>query len=414
VHLAHAATAYLSSGISDAVIVICDRADPRISVWRGRNGALAPIECPWSGPSFADVYARCAELLGFTGEARGQRLEALARLCATSSDSLGVEELWKVHPDHLECSSGWEAAVSACFARLGGVPGVAAAPLAAAVQRSITRVLLEWLAGVRRFASSPAVCLGGSLFYHSSINSAVKLSGLYADVFVPVDPGVPGLAVGAALHGQGMPAAPVSSFLGPSFSDAEIKATLDNCKLVYAWESDESVIGMGVDALMQGRLVGWLDGPMEWGPRALGARSILANPFAPFVLENLNQFLKRREPWRGYALSGEGTTIAQHFTGPAASRFMECDYQARDPEAFRHVLPQRGAALRIQTVDETTPSRFRRLLQAFGQASGSPILVNTSFNGFNEPMVCNPRDAVRVFYGSGVDLLVLPPFVLRK
>jgi carbamoyltransferase len=198
------------------------------------------------------------------------------------------------------------------------------------------------------------------------------------------------------------------------FSDQDQKETLDNCKLHYAWESDEAAIGLAVEALQAGRLVGWFDGAMEWGPRALGARSILANPQSPFALENLNHFLKRRESWRGYALSGEAPAVAEHFIGPPHARFMECDFQPRDAAAFRHVLPAPGSALRVQTVDEAAPARFRRLLRAFGDATGMPMLVNTSFNGFHEPIVCSPRDAIRVFYGTGLDLLVLGTFVLRK
>ena len=153
---------------------------------------------------------------------------------------------------------------------------------------------------------------------------------------------------------------------------------------------------------------------MEWGPRALGGRSILASPTAPFVLENLNRFLKRREPWRGYALSGLEAAVAEHFDGPARAPFMECDYRPKPGHPFAHVLPSPAADIRVQTVGAEAPWRFRRLLEAMGEATGLPFLVNTSFNGFHEPIVCSPRDAVRVFYGTGVDLMVIDQFVLRK
>ncbi len=153
---------------------------------------------------------------------------------------------------------------------------------------------------------------------------------------------------------------------------------------------------------------------MEWGPRALGARSILANPQAPYVLENLNRFLKQRESWRGYAVSGLQEAVSTYFDGPDEAPFMECDYRPRDPALFRHVLPAPDAALRVHTVASDAHPMFRRLLEAVGQASGLPFLVNTSFNGFHEPIVCSPRDAIRVFYGSGLDLMVLNQFVVRK
>jgi carbamoyltransferase len=93
---------------------------------------------------------------------------------------------------------------------------------------------------------------------------------------------------------------------------------------------------------------------------------------------------------------------------------MECDYRPRDPSEFRGVLPSPEATVRIHTLGPQSPPRFRRLIEAFGEVTGMPCLVNTSFNGFHEPIVCNPRDAVRVFYGSGVDVLVLDHFLLTK
>jgi carbamoyltransferase len=153
---------------------------------------------------------------------------------------------------------------------------------------------------------------------------------------------------------------------------------------------------------------------MEWGPRALGARAILANPFSPYVLENLNRFLKRREAWRGYALSATAACVPEHFTGPSEAPFMECDYHPKDAARFRHVMPAEASHLRVQTVTADCPPRFRALLDAFGSATGIPCLLNTSFNGFHEPIVCTPRDAVRVFFGSGLDVLMLDRFVLTK
>jgi carbamoyltransferase len=288
------------------------------------------------------------------------------------------------------------------------------AALAAGLQERVIDLFLEFLRRVHAQTGGHRLCLAGSLFYHSSVITAARLQGPFRDVFAPIDPGNAGLAVGASLQNSaGMPQS-VSPFLGPSYPPDVIKETLDNCKLSYSWEPEGAIVDRVVHSLQRGGLIGWFDGPMEWGPRALGGRSILANPFSPFVLENLNRFLKRRESWRGYALSGLHGTIRDHFSGPSSSHFMECDYQPRDQERFRHVLPLPGAALRVQTVGDHAPERFAKLLEAFGSASGLPVLVNTSFNGFHEPIVCSPRDAVRVFFGSGLDLLVLGQFVVSK
>ncbi len=410
---AHACTAYLSSPFSSAAIVICDHESPRVSVWNGQGSSIVPVEWPWDGPGFADVFSRFATALGFRSDTGDYQLEALARLCPDSRDER-VNPLVTREGGRIVVDSSIERLLDQWLAGDQGAGSQMRARMASALQLRLGDLLLGLLAEVRQRLGADRLCLGGSLFYHSSMNTLVKQAGLFTDVFVPVDPGHSGLSVGAALQALGGPPAPVSPFLGPSYSAHETKEILDNCKLHYSWESEEGAVMAAVKALQQGQLVAWFDGPMEWGSRALGARCILANPTAPYVLENLNRFLKRREPWRGYALSGLPQMVAEHFDGPASSPFMECDYRPRDPARFRHLLPSPEAAVRVHTVAEAALPRFTRLLEAFGEASGLPLLINTSFNGFHEPIVCSPRDAVRVFYGSGLDVLVMDRFVLRK
>jgi carbamoyltransferase len=412
-HSAHACAAYLTSSFESAAIVVCDHETPKVSVWEGRGAAVTRVDWPWSGPGFADVYSRCANGFGFRSEAGDQRLEALARLSPDCRDDR-VAKLIAMDDSSLRVDPALEATIERWLAGENSPGSPSSAALAAALQARIGELFVEFLTVVRARTGCERLCLAGSLFYHSSINTFAKRANLFTGVFVPVDPGNSGLAVGTALHASSASPQHVSPFLGPVYSGQEAKETLDNCKLVYGWESDEGVIATAVRALQRGTLVGWFDGGMEWGPRALGARCILANPFAPYVLENLNHYLKRREPWRGYAISGLEESVAEHFDGPTQTPFMEGDYRPRDPARFAGVLPRATAAIRIQTVGKGAPPRFRRLLEEFGAATGLPFLVNTSFNGFHEPIVCSPRDAVRVFYGSGLDLLILDQFVLRK
>jgi carbamoyltransferase len=152
---------------------------------------------------------------------------------------------------------------------------------------------------------------------------------------------------------------------------------------------------------------------MEWGPRALGHRSILANPVAGHALENLNIYLKKRRWYQAFSVSALEEDLDRHFDGPAASPHMEYEYAVRNPDLLRAVVPAGATALRVQSVGRES-GLFRRLLEAFSAATGAGVLVNTSFNGFSEPMVCTPRDAIRVFYGTGLDVLVMGRFVLRK
>lgn len=410
-HHALAATAFLTSPHDQALVVVCDHHAPFTSVWRGQGLDLTPADPAWGVSGFTHALHEFARLLGFGGDAALQRFEALARLAPAARDA-SLDALIRLERGHVVVDGGLGATVTRLLPAGDDVPRRAA--VAGALQARLGDVLLEWLGRLASSSGAPAICLGGNLFYNSAMNTRVRLAGAFAHVFVPVDPGTAGRAVGAALLGSPTRVPPPTPFLGPDYSAQDVKAVLDNCKLQYEWSSEEGVVTEVVRALKAGHLVGWFQGAMEWGPRAVGARCILASPTAPYVLENLNRFLKRREPWRGYALSGTAAALAEHFEGPAEAPFMECDYRPRNPASFAHVLPVSTAAVRVHTVNAQTPYRFARLVQAFGEATGMPFLVNTSFNGFHEPIVCDPRDAVRVFYGSGLDLLVMEQFILRK
>lgn len=411
-HHGHACAAYLTSPFDTAAIVICDHGAPGVSVWRGEGSAIERVEWPWDGTSLVDLYTECSTLLGFPPPGGDQRFESLARMMAASPDET-LPALFETDGHRVAKPDAWRARVADAAGAARDVRG--RARLAAALQAQIAGVLVALLRAVRKALPAANLCLGGALFHHSSINTAARLSGAFDRVFVPVNPGNAGLAVGAAMHDAKLGPSPVSAFLGPSYDpERDIKATLDNCKLRYDLLGEGAAIATAMHHLQQGRLVGWFEGRMEWGPRALGARAILANPFSPYVLENLNRFLKRREAWRGYALSAAAASVPAHFTGPDEAPFMECDYHPKDAARFRHVMPAEASHLRVQTVTADCPPRFRALLQAFGDATGIPCLLNTSFNGFHEPIVCTPRDAVRVFFGSGLDVLMLDRFVLTK
>jgi carbamoyltransferase len=336
-------------------------------------------------------------------------MEAMARLAPNRDDrATGVVSL---DGDRLRLATSWKARIEEWNA--GGRHDHTAA-IAAALQARIGDVLIEFLTHASGSTAGRRLCVGGGLFHNSYFNSLVKRCPAFESVFVPINPGNAGLAIGLSLFASDAARQRVTPFLGPSYDGEEIKLTLDNCKLTYQWMSEADTIAVAVRSLKHGRLVGWFDGPMEWGTRALGARSILANPFAPHVLDNLNRFLKQRASWRGYALSGLDAAIQEHFHGPQSSPFMECDFAPHDPGRFREILPAATAGVRVQTVGTDAPPRFRALLRAWGEATGIPIVVNTSFNGFSEPIVCSPRDAVRVFYGTGVDLLIADQFVVSK
>jgi carbamoyltransferase len=368
---------------------------------------------PPAAAGFVPALNRCATVFDLSSREGDQRLEALARLRPGHRDR-EIDAMFSLADGVLTIDANLEGRLGSRLPS-GGEDGLAGrASLASAIIGRLAELFVDFLSSVRSAVDVPHLCVGGSFFHNSSINTTVRQAGVFERVFVPVDPGNGGLAVGAACHAAAAPPTMTSPFLGPLFSAETTKMVLDNCKLHYAWESEDQIITSAVKALREGRLVGWFDDRMEWGPRALGARSIFADPTSPYVLENLNRFLKKREPWRGYSLCGTEGAVAEYFDGPATAPFMECDYRPRDRARFGHVLPVPEASIRIQTLGPGTLPRLARLIDAFAAASGLPFLINSSYNGFHEPIVCSPRDAVRVFYGTGLDMLVINQFVLRK
>lgn len=381
---AHAEYAFRASGFQTAVALVCDAGEPRgWSAWEfasaGAGERFEPV--PLDGGDIGDYpiaahYSRLTEGLGFRAMRDEHLVEALAR---------------SGHPE------------------------------AARTQRALGDDLLALIEKVRTRTRSTALCLSGGLFFNTYFTSLAAGSGAFAEVYVPPHPGRNGTALGAALMLAGS-AADIrtdvgSPYLGPSYTDAEIKQTLENCKLSFDLLHDDRIFDAVLHAIKRGQLVGWYHGRLEWGPRALGHRSVLADPLAPHVLENLNGFLKRRPSYRTYGVSVPLSELDRHFervaAAPGASPFMQFEYRPRDAARFRPVLPDGVQTLRVHTVDEREP-RFLRLLQLWGERTGVPALVNTSFNGFHEPLVCSPRDAIRVFYGSGLDVLALENFYLRK
>ena len=417
-HLAHAATAFYSSPYQDATIIVCDRSgSPELTVWRGDEEGIRRQDFSWSGPGFASVYSQAAEAMGFGRGGDEHRLEALARVGERRCDP-AVPTI-EYRGDRLDVPGHFQASIAGIIGQNGSAAsGAQRASLAEQIQRQLGELLLRAVSDISQRFGNARLCLGGGLFYNSYFTTLVAESGLFAETFVPTNPGNAGVAVGAALAVAAAQTRlartePLSPFLGPAFSPQDIKAVLDNCKLSYDYLRNGQIIDRTTAALVKGQLVGWFQGRMEWGPRALGNRSILASPLAPYVLENLNTFLKQRAPHETYSIAICAEALPRYFRGPSKSSFMEYEYEVVDRELLRSLMPANTTRLRVQTV-EPSDGIFYELIRGFGDLTGVPMLVNTSFNGFNEPIVCSPRDAIRVFYGTGLDLAVLGSLVLAK
>jgi len=204
--------------------------------------------------------------------------------------------------------------------------------------------------------------------------------------------------------------------LGPSYTAPEIKQVLENCKLRFRYMlTMDELIGTAVAQLNDNKIVAWMHGRMEFGARALGNRSILASPLDPYSTENLNIFIKHREPFRKFAASVPAELCDRYFDVGTNARFLSTIGRVK-PE-HRDKLAAAVLAddlVRVHTVDRDENPLYWKLLHAAGKATGLPVLYNTSFNLFGEPLVCTPRDAVRSFYSSGIDAMFVGNFFLQK
>jgi carbamoyltransferase len=294
--------------------------------------------------------------------------------------------------------------------------------LASSVQAAITELTSDLLASFQKKTSLHQICLGGGVFHNTLLVASLERRFGVGNIFVPPAPGNAGCALGAAAwiwHQQmGKPRNPEvrSVYWGPSFPRTEIKDVLDNVKTRYILHyTGDKTLDSAVQLLRADKIVGWFQGAAEFGPRALGNRSILASPWAQYVSENLNDYVKHRESFRPFAVSVREEDCARYFEGSPLCRFMNSLALVRaDADVLPRALQLPGGLVRLHIVEKETNRLLWELLGRFGEHEPAPILVNTSFNLPGEPPVVRPRDAVRTFFCSGTDAVFVDNFLLTK
>lgn len=317
--------------------------------------------------------------------------------------------------------------------------------LAASVQQVTEEIVLRLTRSLAREGQSENLCLAGGVALNCVANGKILRERNFKNVWVQPAAGDAGGAVGAALAayhqfagkpratpaGDGM----AGGYLGPSFTQAEIEQRLRQAGAVFSTLADDALLQGTVNALVAEKAVGWFQGRMEFGPRALGARSIIGDPRSPSMQSSLNLRVKFRESFRPFAPAVLREDVAGWFELDGDSPYMQIvadvlpkhrrpanpgdeklfgierlNIPRSDIPAVTHV----DYSARIQTVHADTNPRFHALLSAFKAATGCPVLVNTSFNVRGEPIVCTPEDAFRCFMGSDIEVLVIGNCFLNK
>jgi len=298
------------------------------------------------------------------------------------------------------------------------------APQRADVAASMQKALEDYV--IRLADGAENICLGGGIAWNALLVAALENSGKFKGVFAQPAAGNAGTALGAALSvwnellGEKKRIDGGGYCLGPEYSASEIKRVLENCKLRFRLLATvPELLGAAVEQLESNRIVAWMQGRMEFGPRALGNRSILASPHDLYSTENLNTFIKHREGFRKFAASVPVELAQEYFEAGPNARYLATVSRVKPKYAKQFegaVLATGldGGLVRVHTVDRHDNPLYWQLLHAFGEKTGLPVLYNTSFNLFGEPLVCTPRDAVRSFYSSGIDAMVAGNFLLQK
>jgi carbamoyltransferase len=318
--------------------------------------------------------------------------------------------------------------------------------LAASIQAVTDEVVLKLSRSAAKETSQKNLCLAGGVALNCVSNGKILRDNIFENIWIQPAAGDAGGAVGAALavyHIMLNGSRPLlettdgmrGAYLGPAFKQKDIEKCLSACGARYRVYNDKDIIDLTAQALANGKAVGWLDGRMEFGPRALGARSILADPRSPTMQKLLNLKVKYRESFRPFAPSVLREDLSAWFEMDVDSPYMllvadviqekRCEMTDVERSLFgidklnvsRSSIPavtHIDYSARVQTVHEQTNPRYYMLIKRFKELTGCPVLVNTSFNVRGEPIVCSPLDAFRCFMATELDLLVAGNAVLQK
>jgi carbamoyltransferase len=437
-HLAHAAMAVADSGFDDCLVLTIDGSgDWNTTVWwEHRGGQLTKLHEVNTPHSLGWFYSAITEYLGFQAYDGEYKVMGLAAYGQPDADirarlnqlvwwdgdggfetnpmllSRGPRRYSYYFPDSLpellgrpprpeiEDISDWHMSV------------------AFETQQRLEEIVEEMTGHWVNRTGLKKLAIAGGVGLNIKMNSRLFRSGLIEDIFIHPLCSDTGVSIGGAMAAEYQDGRRGSSRLasvsyGPEFTDEDIRRTLDACKLQYDCPED---FEQQVAALLaEGKVVGWFQGRMEGGPRALGNRSILGDPRHVETRDRVNAIIKFREPWRPFCPSMTATGAARYLKQYTYAPFMIIAFEAtetarREIPAVVHV----DGTARVQIAEESQNARYFHLINAFESLTGVPCLLNTSFNVKGEPIVCTPQDAIRTFSATGLDALAIGKFLLRK
>jgi carbamoyltransferase len=420
-HLAHAASAFLPAPFKRSAILTLDGRGERISTFMGLgvNGAVERIKDVALPHSLGFFYERLTSYLGYMNSSDEYKVMALASYGSPRYvDELRGLVRWVGDGTYEIQETPLEPLIGP--ARIPGTPLERRHfDIASSLQHVLEETTLQLAEWLYRQSGEENLCLAGGVALNCVMNSRIQRESSFQNVWVQPAAGDAGTSLGAALwvwsqmsEGGGARWPMDDAYLGPDFDNNAIEHSLKHAGLRY--ERCENIAAATAACLAAQEVVGWFQGRMEFGPRALGARSIVASPTNASMVERLN-LLKDREDYRPVAPAVLEEHAGEYFDDARRSPFMLFVFDVR-PEmadripAVRHV----DGTARIQTVSKKHSPSFYALIDEFHTLTGVPVVVNTSFNTRSRPIVCTPQDALECFYTSPIDVLAIGDFLLRK
>jgi carbamoyltransferase len=436
-HFCHAASTFYTSEFDRALILTLDGGSGSRcgQVSLGEGDEIRPLRAMHFPDSLSWFYSRITALLGLRPHRDEHKVQWLGRQGQAEylpvfrrvfrNDSHGLPVLdrryFAAGPDERGTfSPQFFRELKIHKDKFRSDPAICAA-LARSAQLFLEETVLEIAHRFQAQAGVDSLCIAGGAFLNVLLVRALETRSSFQHVHVQPVSGNAGTALGAAflarkkVSGKSGRAPMTTLALGPDLTSQSIKAVLDNCKIIYKYLSGEDqLIAETVKLLERNSIVAWCQGRTEFGHRALGNRSILASPFSEYVIDNVNQYIKHREDFHPFALSIPAERAPEFFDCSPNCRFMASLATLKNPVAGLEQFAFNGREVRVHTVEKNSNPSFWRLLHKFGETSPAPVLVNTSFNLFGEPLVSDPREAVRSFYCAGIDALAIGSFLVVK
>lgn len=462
-HLSHAASAFFPSSFRQAAVLTLDGVGEwtTTSVCLGNQNTLTVLKEIHFPHSLGLLYSAFTYYTGFkvnSGEYKVMGLAPYGKPVYADTIkkyliNIADDGSFQLDMSYFEFATGLTMTNKKFDKLFGGPPRQSEASLtqkemdlAASVQKVTEEVVIKLARNIAQETGSKNLCLAGGVALNCVVNGILLREKIFDKIWIQPAAGDAGGALGAALsawhiHHQKdrKPSRQRDSmrgaYLGPSFSDEEIKNELAACGARFHRLEEDALLDAVVSGLCTGKAIGWMQGRMEFGPRALGNRSIIADPRSPDMQKQLNLKVKYRESFRPFAPSISSEHLEEWFEHGVDSQYMlfvanlnpnKCVEMIEDEKmmfgidrlnARRSLVPavtHVDYSARIQTVHETTNPRYYHLISKFREKTGCPILINTSFNVRGEPIVCTPTDAFRCFMGTEIDMLAIGNYLLFK